>query len=128
MRSTVVPNKTVRAEQDRTRPLFRNLKGVILCIFLRPFLFPLQVPLLNHPWCMPGHVIHKHYTLKLGLYVHGLVYTLGYNVLSVDHGHCQSENMFIFSDKTYRTWHKIGYYVPSFRPEALSCPFVGSFF
>ena len=36
------------------------------------------------------------YTVKLGYYVHGLVRTLGYNVLSVDHEHRQSENMYIF--------------------------------
>ena len=35
-------------------------------------------------------------TVKLGLYVHGLVRTLGYSVLSVDHGHRQSENMYFF--------------------------------
>ena len=35
-------------------------------------------------------------TVKLGLYVLGLVRTLGYNVRSVDHGHRQSENMYIF--------------------------------
>ena len=35
-------------------------------------------------------------TVKLGYYVHGLVRTLGYNVLSVDHEHRQSENMYIF--------------------------------
>ena len=35
-------------------------------------------------------------TVKLGLYVHGLVRTLGYNGLSVDHGDRQSENMHIF--------------------------------
>ena len=29
-------------------------------------------------------------TVKLGLYVPGLVRTFGYYVLSVDHGHCQS--------------------------------------
>ena len=33
-------------------------------------------------------------TVKLGYYVHGLVCSLGYNVLSVDHGHRQSENMY----------------------------------
>ena len=33
-----------------------------------------------------------------------------------------------FSDKTYRTRHKIGYYVPIFPPRALFCPFFGSFF
>ena len=33
-----------------------------------------------------------------------------------------------FSDKTYRTWHKIGYYVPIFPPGALFCPFFVSFF
>ena len=63
--------------------------------------------------------VENYSTVKLGLYVHGLVRTLGYNVLSVDHGHRQSENMYIFSDKTYRTWHKIGYYVPIFPPRAL---------
>ena len=35
-------------------------------------------------------------TVKLGLYVLGLVRTLGYNVLFVNHGHRQSENMYIF--------------------------------
>ena len=58
-------------------------------------------------------------TVKLGLCVHGLVRTLGYDVLPVDHGHRQSGNMYIFSDKTYRTWHKIGYYVQIFPPRAL---------
>ena len=29
----------------------------------------------------------KSHTVKLGLYVHGLVRTLGYYVRSVDHGH-----------------------------------------
>ena len=67
-------------------------------------------------------------TVKLGLYVHGLVRTLGYNVLSVDHGHRQSETRTFFSDKTYRTWLKIGYYVPIFPTRALFCPFFGSFF
>ena len=38
----------------------------------------------------------EHITVKLGYYVHGLVRTLGYNVLSVDHEHRQSENMYIF--------------------------------
>ena len=36
------------------------------------------------------------FTVKLGSYVHGLVRTLGYNVLSVDHEHRQWENMYIF--------------------------------
>ena len=31
------------------------------------------------------------YTVKLGLYVHGLVRALGYYVLFVDHGHRQSD-------------------------------------
>ena len=35
--------------------------------------------------------------------------------------------MYIFSDKTYRTWHKIKYYIPIFPPGALFCPFFGSF-
>ena len=35
-------------------------------------------------------------TVKLGYNVLGLVRTLGYNVLSVDHEHRQSENMYIF--------------------------------
>ena len=38
----------------------------------------------------------KENTVKLGYYVHGLVRTLGYNVISVDHEHRQSENMYIF--------------------------------
>ena len=38
----------------------------------------------------------KFRTVKLGLYVHGLVRTLGYSVLSVGHGHRQSENKYIF--------------------------------
>ena len=62
--------------------------------------------------------------MKLGYYVHGLVRTLGYNVLSVDHEHRQSENRDFFSDKTYRTWHKIGYYVPIFHLGALFLPFL----
>ena len=40
--------------------------------------------------------ISDQFTVKLGYYVHGLVRTLGYNVLSVNHGHRQSENMYIF--------------------------------
>ena len=35
-------------------------------------------------------------TVKLGYSVLGLARTLGYNVLSVDHEHRQSENMYIF--------------------------------
>ena len=67
-------------------------------------------------------------TVKLGLYVHGLVHTLGYNVLSVDYGHRQSQNMYFYLDKTYRTWHNIGYYVPTFPSGSTFCPFFGSFF
>ena len=50
--------------------------------------------------------------------------------LYVDHGHRQSigKHVHFFSDKTYRTWHKIGYYVPIFPPGALFCLFFGSFF
>ena len=36
------------------------------------------------------------YRVKLTWYVHGLVRTLDYNALFVDHGHRQSENMNIF--------------------------------
>ena len=35
-------------------------------------------------------------TVKLGYYAHGLIRTLSYNVLSVDHEHRQSENMYVF--------------------------------
>ena len=66
--------------------------------------------------------------MKLGLYMNGLSHTLDYNVLSVDQGHRQSEMMYIFSDKTHRTGHKIGYYVPILLPRALSRPFFGFFF
>ena len=47
----------------------------------------------------------KEGTVKLYLYVHGLVRTLGYNVLSVDHGHRQSENM--YSETQLLPWREM---------------------
>ena len=35
-------------------------------------------------------------TVKLGLYIDGLERALGYYILSVDHGHCKWENIYIF--------------------------------
>ena len=66
-------------------------------------------------------------TVKLGLYIHGLERALGYYILSVNHGHRQSENMYIFLVKTYRMWQEIRYYVPIFSRGALFGPFFGSF-
>ena len=67
-------------------------------------------------------------TVKLGLNIHGLVRTLGYNVLSVYHGHRQLENKYIFLDKTYRTWHKIGKPHTNFPSKSTFLPFQRFFF
>ena len=69
------------------------------------------------------------YTVKLGLYVHGLVrihsvITFSPSITDI----ANRRTCTFFSDKTYRTWPKIGYYVPIFPPGALFCPFFGSFF
>ena len=69
-------------------------------------------------------------TVKLGYYVHGFVLTLGYNVLSVDHGHRQSENMYIFffgEDVRKVAQNRIFRTNIIFPPRTLFCPFFGSF-
>ena len=57
-------------------------------------------------WLSRDSHVNKINTVKLGLYVHGIVRTLGYCVLSVDHGHRQSDFLpFFVLDKTSFVWN-----------------------
>ena len=84
--------------------------------------FVLQAPRQLLMWGLHRHLQKKNVknTVELGLYVHGLVRTLGYYVLSID----DRRPWTFFSDKSYRTWHNIGFYVPIFSSRSTFCPFL----
>ena len=65
-------------------------------------------------------------TVKLGLYINGSVRTLGYNVLSVDHGHRESEKMYIFRIRRKERGTISDNRYQFFPPGARFCPFFGS--
>ena len=77
---------------------FLSIHSCRMCTYLDPVSRVHSAPPTSMPVMSttPDTPTASKIRVKLGLYVHCLVRTLAYNVFSVDHGHPQSENMYIF--------------------------------